>query len=431
MDPSPALSFDEEQRSYFHRMKVDTDNVDVQGKIVSFADKDEIKGVYVDPQIIKPFGSVCPDGSIGSDKDVQKRLSDPLHTSDLTGEDVDLAVVDTGVNVQYLRDQMTFDEVTFDKDRSWSPRDLTPGEMEVSHGTMVAYDALLVSPDATLIDVPLLSHPDLNSHRSLLSEAILAFDHLVSLIEENKSGKGNPSLVVNNSWGLYRTTDRIMEHYVKNPDHPFNRMVEYLESKGADICFAAGNCGSEACGAGGRCERYGRTIYGANGHSKVTTVGACTVEHDFIEYSSRGPGYLNARRKPDVCGYSHFKGSGVFSADTGTSAASPVIAGTLASMRSERPLGSETDGSDSPEALRSILRKTARDQGPAGFDTDWGYGIVNGPGIVSKIKKDGTDDNDDSKDDSKDDESGEEIEDPPKKRNCWDRFVAFLRKVFT
>jgi hypothetical protein len=81
--------------------------------------------------------------------------------------------------------------------------------------------------------------------------------------------------------------------------------------------------------------------------------------------------------KPDISSYTHFKGSGVYSADGGTSAATPVVAGVVAAVRSVFPYDPATPASD-PAAVRNMLTKTAEDRGLVGYDFEYGWGIVNG-----------------------------------------------------
>src|SRR5207249_1064073 len=119
--------------------------------------------------------------------------------------------------------------------------------------------------------------------------------------------------VVNNSWGLFdRASDAPVgspENYSANPDHPFNQVTGALVAAGADVFFAAGNCGADCpdgrCGAGDT--GPGASIHGANSHPDVVTVAAVTVTDRRLGYSSQGPGALYSR-KPDLAGFSHFKG---------------------------------------------------------------------------------------------------------------------------
>ena len=95
-----------------------------------------------------------------------------------------------------------------------------------------------------------------------------------------------------------------------------------------------------------------------------------------VGYSTSGPGRLMFM-KPDLCGYTHFRGSGVYAADGGTSAATPVVAGVVGALRSRFPYN-PADFRSSPAAIRNLLTRTAEDRGSVGFDFDHGWGIVNG-----------------------------------------------------
>ncbi len=81
--------------------------------------------------------------------------------------------------------------------------------------------------------------------------------------------------------------------------------------------------------------------------------------------------------KPDLCGYTHFTGSGVYAADGGTSAATPVVAGLVGALRSVFPY-TPTVYSRSPLAMKNMLMHTTIDKGAVGFDFKYGWGIVNG-----------------------------------------------------
>jgi len=80
--------------------------------------------------------------------------------------------------------------------------------------------------------------------------------------------------------------------------------------------------------------------------------------------------------KPDLMSYTHFDGSNVFNGpDTGTSAATPVAAGTIAALRSKFPYN-PSDPATSPASIRNFFCKTALDAGVIGFDFDYGRGII-------------------------------------------------------
>jgi subtilisin family serine protease len=180
-------------------------------------------------------------------------------------------------------------------------------------------------------------------------------------------------LVVSNSWALFNRKDDepvgSPENYSANPDHPFNQMVGALVAAGADVLFAAGNCGGDC--PDGRCGPTdvgpGASIHGANSHPSVITIAAVTEKGTRLGYSSQGPGDLSDR-KPDVATYSHFEGSGVFEADSGTSAACPVAAGVVAALRQKWP-------KITPAAMKGIIQMGTK-TGAAAWSYDLGYGIL-------------------------------------------------------
>ena len=98
-------------------------------------------------------------------------------------------------------------------------------------------------------------------------------------------------------------------------------------------------------------------------------------------YSTQGPGRLDSN-KPDLSCYTHFVGSGVYDADSGTSAACPVAAGVVAALRTAYP-----PSTLSPAQLRNLLRRSADDIGLTGFDYDHGFGIVDPPAVLRLLDR--------------------------------------------
>src|SRR6266550_2255375 len=89
----------------------------------------------------------------------------------------------------------------------------------------------------------------------------------------------------------------------------------------------------------------------------------------------------NYSRKPDLAGLSHFKGSGIYPVDGGTSAASPVAAGVAAALRQARPADRLA-----PAQLKGLLQRTARDLGGDGWDYDLGYGVIDAAAAVKALR---------------------------------------------
>jgi hypothetical protein len=81
-------------------------------------------------------------------------------------------------------------------------------------------------------------------------------------------------------------------------------------------------------------------------------------------------------QKPDLTAYAHFLGSQVFGErepDGGTSTACAIIAGCVAALRSHPNISPQLQP---PAALFGVLRLTARQVSMAGWNQDYGYGIV-------------------------------------------------------
>ena len=330
----------------------------------------EIVGVFADP-VLSPFPSspsaYCGDAPVGATADVARRLGVPaLRRAGLTGRGVHVAVVDTGI-----------DGSRIPVAGGWAPtRGYVPGSSAPGHGTMVAYDVRIAAPDAQILDYALLKS-QAGTWAAFLSDGIAAFADLIERV-----GAAPGRWVVNNSWGLFdRLNDAPIgspENYSANPDHPFNQITGSLVAAGADVFFAAGNCGADCpdarCGAGDT--GPGASIHGANSHPDVITVAAVTVTDRRLGYSSQGRGALYSR-KPDLAGFSHFVGSRIYPADAGTSAASPVAAGVAAALRQRFA----TDRL-APAQLKGLLQRTARDLQGNGWDYDLGYGVIDAAAAV-------------------------------------------------
>ncbi|MBS0249404.1 MAG: S8 family serine peptidase [Proteobacteria bacterium] len=273
----------------------------------------------------------------------------------------------------------------FDVINSWTaPGNATaPGAYPIDHGTMCAYDALIAAPKATLLDYPMLSStlPGGAFSGQTLSVAVQAYAALIAFWAVAFAPGGAPkykALVVNNSWGMFHPSwDFPAGHpgrYIDNPNHPFAGLIGVLTRAGADILFAAGNCGTEC--PSGRCEnRTTETIMGASTYPDVLTLAGCDVNDDRVGYSSQGPSIRGMYpQKPDLTAYTHFIGCQAFGADapdTGTSAACPVAAGCVAALRTKL-----SPTATPPANLFAQFRATARPKPTPGWNGDYGHGII-------------------------------------------------------
>jgi subtilisin family serine protease len=345
----------------------------------------DVVGVFADPLIESTItcGSTPPVGNTA--KIAQLVATTALKKKGMDGKGVFLAIVDTGINLAFLTAKGL--KPNLNTVESFTPAGVTttPGNHPVNHGTMCAFDALIAAPRATLLDhaVLLSTTPGATTMAGLLSDAVLAYSKLRNTLTAMPANKR--AMVVSNSWGMFSPTwDFPPGHpgnYSDNPNHPFNIIVASLEAAGADILFAAGNCGKDC--PDGRCN-FGTTqpICGANSSPAVMSIAGVDTNQKRVGYSSQGPGRLTAK-KPDFASFTHFLGSEVFgagAADSGTSAACPVAAGVVAAVRTKRPTSKM-----SPLQLRSLIAKTATDSGAPGFDFDFGAGILNVKELIGSL----------------------------------------------
>jgi serine protease AprX len=221
------------------------------------------------------------------------------------------------------------------------------------HGNMCATDVLGMAPNAQIYDIRI-------SANDAISAALAGFQWA---IDQHRSN-GTPHILTN-SWGIFQ--ENWDTDYAKNPNHPFTRKVIEALDEGILILFAAGNCGGTC--PDGRCgsdSGPGKSIWGANSHPRVITVGAVNKNEQFVGYSSQGPGALDPK-KPNFCSITHFQG--FFPSDSGTSAATPIAAGVVALLKQVNP-------SLSQDQTKNALGETAKDIGPSGWDQHSGAGII-------------------------------------------------------
>ena len=372
-----------------------SENFAVRGFVeVSHADEipESVEGqpVFADPQI-RPFqtppitcGGTPP---VGNSATVRAKINvAQLAAKQLDGTGIAIAIMDTGINLKHVTNKLGH-AVRLDAANSWAPAGLSiqPGTHPVDHGSMCAYDALMIAPKATLLDCPILSSnvPGGSVMGGTLSSALLAFAQMIAswavAFAPGGAGIKYKGLVISNSWGIFHPSwDFPVGHsgrFCDNPRHPFNLIVSTLASTGADIVFAAGNCGAQC--ADGRCNaRTTQAIMGASAHQDVLTLAGCDTNDRRVGYSSQGPSIVGMfQQKPDVTAYTHFLGSEAFgngSPDSGTSAACPVASGCVAALRTKLP-----PVATPPANLFAQLRATARQvNSPAGWNGDYGFGII-------------------------------------------------------
>lgn len=289
----------------------------------------------------------------GTISDVAKYLRcDRIWAKGVRGEGIVIGICDTGVDKSQVPRVID----------GWSPDpNSPPGTDGNGHGTMCATDALGMCPEAQIYDFGILKNTAADAGVSgVLSDAIAAFQWAL----EQYRATGKPQ-ILSNSWALYKESTG--PDYATNINHPFNRKVTEVVDAGIIVVFCAGNCGS-AC-PDNRCGSDvgpGQSIWGANGHPRVITVGGANILEQVAGYSSQGPSTLDFK-KPDFCAPTHFQGYS--SCDGGTSAAAPICAGVIGLLKSK-------DMTLNSDRVKEALQNTAKNMLAPGWDASSGYGMI-------------------------------------------------------
>jgi len=268
----------------------------------------------------------------------------------MTGAGVTVGILDTGVDSSHPDLE---GRVIAAKDFVSNYDDNTPNDGH-GHGTHCAGTiggkatsgkAIGVAPDVKFINAKIFSDSGSTSR-----EAILEGMQWMTDPDGNPDTDDFPR-VVSNSWGGPLGT-----HWVE--------IMNTWHSMGMAPVFAAGNSGP----------RPG-TVGAPGAYKEAITIGATDSQDNIARFSSRGPVTFQGETyiKPDVSApgvdvYSAKNGGG-YQMMSGTSMATPHVAGVVALMLQADP--------DLPvERIREILHETSVDLGEPGMDNVFGMGRV-------------------------------------------------------
>ncbi|MFN3688403.1 S8 family serine peptidase [Salinarimonas sp.] len=274
--------------------------------------------------------------------------------SDLPSEkpaSVRVAVFDTGLVPSDARQNVwsAADGALDDEPKAASP----PAEPDArSHGAATARQVASLAPGVAYWDYRILAGDRLRAPAAFVSGAIAAYQHLAASMLVWQG----PWVAVN-AWSLF---DRALDPGREAAAGPvaLYDAIAAVEEAGADVVFAAGNCG-EFC-TDPRCARGTRgpgSILGVASLPSVLSVAAVRCDGIWIGSSSEGLDGADAVpgvAKPDLSAPSGFAETGDAALlNTGTSTACALVAGAIAALRRAYP--------DPPPALmRAVLRETAR-----------------------------------------------------------------------
>jgi len=285
----------------------------------------------------------------------------------VTGRDVRVGSIDTGVDAGHpdLRGKVV----------AW--RDFIGGAPQPyddnghgTHtiGTMVGGRAggapIGVAPGARVVVAKAIADNGVGPGSALLAAAEWMTD------PDGDPATADQPVVVNNSWSA------------DNPNDPwFRALIRRWLELGIVPVFAAGNSGPGP-----------RTIGSPAGYPEALAVGAVDEDVRLAPFSSEGPvdwtdldgtGPVAGTRftKPDVVapgvGITSSVGTGYLTF-SGTSMASPHVAGVVALMTEANP-------AVRGQAAADVIRGTARDAGRAGPDSRFGHGRLDAEAAVARV----------------------------------------------
>lgn len=317
-----------------------------------------VKGVYED-QKLSILGDLDGESSTGVGYCLR---DDPrMQVSNLTGDGVTVAILDTGVDPKHLSlDDMDDDISTFDP-KIVAFKDFVNERKEPyddqGHGTHCANliagtgEDGGVAPGARLVAIKIMDEYG----ACYLSDAITALDWCI----ENQDDFGID--VVSFSVGGEGSSDG-----TSLLDKACDRIVD----EGLVVCVAAGNSGPSK-----------KSIVTPGTAENVITAGAIYSDGEIFQMSSRGPTQDN-RIKPDLVTVGvdvvSAKSGTLFgqSAMSGTSMATPQVAGAVAILL-------EKDPSLTSQDVKRLLLKSAEDIGILGPDNVYGWGALDIPRAIS------------------------------------------------
>ncbi|MGA3003636.1 MAG: S8/S53 family peptidase [Acetobacteraceae bacterium] len=312
-----------------------------------------------------------------------------LTSNAFLGQRVNVAIIDEGLDKAQIPPKNWgggldhFIDTGLDQPAGAAPR--------TSHGMMIARSILDLAPDARLYDVPAVPLNPIPVPVAV-SSMQAAYDNLIHVILQRRTlPQWSGPWVLVNAWGIFDTSTDPSGSYTRNLEphgHPLiNLVTRAVQVHHLDIVFAAGNCGqfcpSQRCGDLDR--GPGHSIWGANAHPLVITVGAVRSDETWVGYSSQGPGPETLSiEKPDLCAPSQFcETYDAASLSSGTSASCAITAGVVAALRSN-PVWDQV--TVTPEALRLALISSARKPlGPVGWDDRMGFGILDAAATIDTL----------------------------------------------
>jgi subtilisin family serine protease len=298
----------------------------------------------------------------------------------IDGTGVNIAIMDTGVDNEFTGgiDHESFPLGKFINGYDAFLNIVTDPDDQWGHGTHVAGIALGTggasgtyrgaAPGAGLIDIQIFKPGFITTDAIVL----LALDKVI---------------LYRTAWGIDVLNMSFGKSFTNSDGtDAISQMVNRVVREGVIAVAAAGNDGPWNFIGPPAAADFAITVASAD------DMGTVNRTDDMISpFSSRGPrandgdGITEDEQKPDVTAY----GSNIHSAEyntvnnyvdlSGTSMATPQVAGLAALILQANP------GMD-PLSVKELIERTAEDRGPAGWDVNFGHGIINGYAALDEVQ---------------------------------------------
>lgn len=270
------------------------------------------------------------------------RIDAELSWSQSTGLNVDVAILDTGIDADHEDLSANLQGgVNFVSNPPWKPADPNKWNDDNGHGTHVAGIVAAAQNGVGVIGVA----PNANLYA-------------VKVLDRNGSGYIS-TIIEGIEWAMNNNIEIINMSLGSSSDsQTLHDAVDSAYNAGIVIIAAAGNSGDGN-------PSTNEVGYPAK-YSSVVAVGATDVADNAPSWSSTGEEVEVAA--PGVSVRSTWN-NGSYDSISGTSMASPHAAGVAALILSANP-------NLSPEQVRSLMQSTADDLGTSGKDNVFGYGLV-------------------------------------------------------
>ncbi len=245
----------------------------------------------------------------------------------------------------------------------------------LGHGTHVmgimlgtdGIDTIGVAPDAQWISAAVIDQGA--SFSTTIADILAAFDWALNP-DGNLATTHDVPDVICNSWGIPKGLFGAC-------DNTFWSAIDNVEAAGIVTVFAAGNEGPDASTIRNPADR-------ATSPTNSLAVGAIDpITLEIGSFSSRGPGGCNGTAiKPELVApgvniYSAHK-DGSYKTMSGTSMATPFVAGIIALMRQYNP-------DATVEEIKSALMASTTDLGLVGEDNTYGHGLLDASQILENL----------------------------------------------